>query len=73
MLSRLLNNSYKKNDTTMYQKLLDKQSTAISNAKKLLETYHPANPGKDNPSTTVHRLVIELNKFLNVEFKAQCQ
>jgi hypothetical protein len=64
MLSKLLNESYKKNDTTMYQKLLDKQSNAISNAKKLLKTYYPANPGKDNPSTTVHRLVIELNKFL---------
>jgi hypothetical protein len=64
MLSKLLNEPYKKNDMTMYQELLDRQADAISNADKLLKTYHPVNPGKDNPSTTVHLLVIELNKFL---------
>ena len=73
MLSKLLNAPYKKNDTTMYQKLLDKQAVAISNAEKLLKTYHPANPGKDNPSTTVHHLVMELNKFLSTEYKKHCK
>lgn len=57
----------------MYQKLLDKQAVAITNAVKLLETYHPQNPGKDNPSTTVHHLVIELNKFLSTEYKKHCK
>jgi hypothetical protein len=73
MLSKLLKCPYKKNDTTMYQKLLDKQSTAISNAEKLLKTYYPGNPGKDNPSTKVHHLVMELNKFLAMEFKKYCK
>ena len=73
MLSKLLKFRYEKNDPTMYQKLLDKQSTAISNAEKLLKTYHPANPGKDNPSTIVHHLVMELNKFLSTGYKKQCK
>jgi hypothetical protein len=63
-LSKLLNEPYKKNNTEMYRKLMDRQPDAIKNAKNLLNTYSPPTPGKDNPSTTVHRLVIELNKFL---------
>jgi len=63
-LSKLLKEPYKKNSTVMYLKLLDKQSTAIKNAENLLETYDHPKPGEDNPSTTVHLLVKELNKFL---------
>ena len=63
-LSKLLSEPYKKNSTEMYRKLLDKQIHALRNAENLLKTYNPSNPGENNPSTTVHRLVAELNKFL---------
>lgn len=63
-LSDLLSHSYKKNSPTMYKELLDKQQIALKNAEKLLITYNPNDPGNDNPSTTVHQLVTELNKFL---------
>jgi hypothetical protein len=55
---------YQKNDRTIYQKLLKFQPNAIRNAKKLIGKYQPINPEKDNPSTTVFRLVEELNKYL---------
>ena len=69
MLHKLLKEPYQKNDTTMYRKIRDKQATALANAERLLKTYHPANPGKDNPSTTVHHLVMELNRFLSPDDK----
>jgi hypothetical protein len=48
----------------MYEQLLAKQPTAVKNARKLLTQYTPPNPEKDNPSTTVHLLVEELNRFI---------
>ena len=48
----------------MYDDLIDKQNTAIKNAENLLKQYNPQNPAKDNPSTTVHLLVKELNRFI---------
>ncbi len=63
-LSKLLGRRYKKNSPDMYYRLYSKQKTAINNAEQLLELYVPRNPAKDNPSTTVHRLVKELNRFL---------
>ncbi len=62
-LSKLLGQEYQKNDPTMYQQLLEQgnQSLAIKHAKKLLASYDPSNPEKDNPSTTVHLLVQALN------------
>jgi hypothetical protein len=48
----------------MYEKLQDKQTIAIRNAEKLIQTYKPPNPAKDNPSTTVYLLVEELNKHI---------
>jgi hypothetical protein len=63
-LSVELDEKYEKNSETIYQKLLNKQENAIKNAKRLLSTYSTPNPYKDNPSTTVHILVEELNKFL---------
>ncbi len=63
-LTLLLNMKYQKNSTFMYDKLQDKQSTALKNAEILLKQYHPKNPAQDNPSTTVHLLVQELNKFM---------
>lgn len=56
--------SYQKNDTQMYEILRDKQETAIRNAEKLLRNYGDNhNPANDNPCTTVHLLVQELNRF----------
>ena len=58
------NGKYKKNDPTNYDRLVNRQSIAIRNAKKLLSRYKPLNPNRDNPSTTVHCLVEELRKLM---------
>lgn len=63
-LSDLLDCNYHKNASDMYDKLRSKQDTAIKNAKRLLDNYHNPRPAQDNPSTTVHLLVEELNRFL---------
>jgi hypothetical protein len=65
MLTRKLGTQYQKNSEAMYQKLFDKQANAIKNAKCLLASYSPCVSSQNNPSTTVHLLVEELNKFLN--------
>jgi hypothetical protein len=62
-LSLLLNQNYQKNSEKIYDELFDKQPTAIRNAINLLNQYDPHTPARDNPSTTVHLLVQELNKF----------
>ncbi len=64
MLTELLGHKYQKNSETIYEKLKDKQENAIKNAKRLLKEYKPPNPESDNPSTTVHLLVEELNSFI---------
>jgi len=49
----------------IFNTLVDRQETAIKNAKKLLESYGDShNPEKDNPSTTVH-LLVEVLKGLD--------
>ena len=53
---------YQKNSDTIYDDLRNRQVNAIRNAEKLLASYNPLNPGQDNPSTTVHLLVKELNQ-----------
>ncbi len=64
-LYQLLGHEYKKNSGTIYAEILEKQNCAIQNAKKLLEGYgNNFNPEKANPSTTVYKLVEELNKYL---------
>lgn len=63
-LSLLLNQKYQKNSEKIYDELFDKQPTAIRNAINLLNQYDPHIPARDNPSTTVHLLVQELNKFV---------
>jgi len=64
-LTERLGHPYKKNDAKMYEILRDKQETAIRNAEKLLQNYGDNhNPADNNPCTTVHLLVIELNKFV---------
>jgi RloB-like protein len=64
-LRQHLDQEYKKNDLDMYKKILDKQPIAIKLAKKLLASYDPHNPEKDNPCTTVHLLVEALNAQLS--------
>jgi hypothetical protein len=64
-LTRLLGHEYKKNSETIYDELLERQNTAIKNAGNLLKHYDPHHPERDNPSTKVHCLVQELNKFIS--------
>lgn len=70
MLTKRLDKKYKKNDPNMYS-ILEKlgketngkqgQEFAINNAKKL---YKETTPYNNNPSTSVHLLVEDLNKLL---------
>lgn len=64
MLSKLLGHEYKKNSQTIYKELESRQGVALKHARRLLEQYEPQNPLKDNPSTTVHLLVEQLNRFI---------
>ncbi|MGI2905687.1 RloB family protein [Tolypothrix sp. VBCCA 56010] len=63
-LTYLIGRTYQKNSETIYDDLLEKQSIAIRHAENLLKQYDPHIPAEDNPSTTVHLLVQELNKFI---------
>lgn len=63
-LTSLLGHKYKKNSETIYDELLEKQSTAIKNAENLVKEYIPHVPSRDNPSTAVHLLIKEINKFI---------
>jgi hypothetical protein len=62
-LNSLLPDGYSKNSRTIYRNLQDKQETAIQFAAKLLALYPAPNPERDDPSTTVHLLIKELNRF----------
>lgn len=64
-LTELLGYKYEKNSGSIYDEILDKQFVAIRNAERLLSTYNPQNPERNNPSTTVHLLVIELSRFIS--------
>ncbi|MGD1701532.1 RloB domain-containing protein [Dapis sp. BLCC M229] len=55
---------YEKNRDAMYEILASMQPKAIKNAKNLLEQYYPSDPANDNPSTRVHLLVKQLNRFV---------
>lgn len=63
ILSKNLGFKYKKNSKVMYDFLLDKQDAAINNSINLLNRYYQKNPEQDNPSTTIHELVENLNKY----------
>lgn len=63
-LSNYLGYTYQKNSDNMYEELLDNQNQALKNADRLLKQYSQKNPATENPSTTVHLLVKELNKFI---------
>ena len=62
----LLNRKYSKMDGTMYDVLFTRQNKAVENAKRLLAEHHPSHlpASEKNPSTTVHELVLELNKYV---------
>jgi len=62
-LNALLPDGYAKNSRTLYPRLLDKQPTAIQFAQRLLALYPTPNPARDDPSTTVHLLIQQLNRF----------
>ncbi len=64
MLTKLMLSGYAKNSDHMYTLLEDKQPQAIKHARKLLASYDPHNPESDNPATTVHLLVEELNQYI---------
>jgi hypothetical protein len=63
-LTYLLGYEYQKNSEAISNKIINRQTTAIKNAENLFKQYDPPNPARDNPSTTVHLLVQELNKFI---------
>ncbi len=63
-LSRQFGRPYQKNDHTLYHELLPRQDVAIRNAERLVTLYDPPNPAANDPSTTVHKLVQELNRFV---------
>ena len=63
ILTARLGREYRKNDVHLYDLLLDKQPTAIRNAKRLLGTYQKHNPARDDPCTTVYQLVEQLNRY----------
>jgi RloB-like protein len=62
-LSKLLGHKYEKNSRTIYHELKEKQPDAIRNAARLLASYAMPEPEKNDPSTTVHKLVAQLNQY----------
>ena len=63
-LSELMDSPYSKNSSNMYDQLRPHQGMAAKNARRLIEFYPNPQPASDNPSTTVHILVEELNQFM---------
>jgi len=63
-LTGKLGHKYQKNSATIYDEIIELQPITIKNARRLLTKYNPINPQQDNPSTSVHLLVSELNKFI---------
>ena len=67
MLTKLNGIPYSKSEgygAVMYNLLLSRQQQAINNAETVLAEISHGNPAEEESSTTVQRLVIELNKFL---------
>ncbi len=54
---------YAKNEATLYRELRPRQEVAMRHAKTLQAQYTSRNPAEHDPSTTVHLLVAELNRF----------
>ena len=67
MLTKLTGMPYSKSEgygAVMYNLLLSRQQQAIYNSETVLAEISHGNPAEEESSTTVQRLVIELNKFL---------
>jgi hypothetical protein len=62
-LENLLGHPYQKNSPKTFEELQDRQPEAIRNATRLLQNYHSLHPHQKNPSTQVHLLVEQLNRF----------
>jgi hypothetical protein len=63
-LAVLLGGKYKKNDPTMYKRLISSQTQAIKNAKKLYKDVNPNSLHSSCPVTTVYQLVERLNELI---------
>lgn len=63
ILDKKLGHEYEKKSTTTYQELRQFQVAAIRNAENLLREYPITKAAENDPSTTVHLLVKELNKY----------
>ena len=65
-LTEKLGRKYEKSDPEIYSDLLRLQEFAIANAQRLLKEHHSSvlDSSDKNPSTTVHELVLELNKYV---------
>ncbi len=59
-LSHHLGRPYEKNDPFLFDELFQWRERAILHAETLLGRYSSPNPERDDPATTVHRLVREL-------------
>lgn len=67
MLTKLTGMPYSKSEgygAVMYNLLLSRQQQAINNAETALAEISHGNPAEEESSTTVQRLVVELNKYL---------
>lgn len=67
MLTKLTGMPYSKSEgygAVMYNLLLSRQQQAINNAETVLAEISHGNPAEEESSTTVQRLVLELNKYL---------
>ena len=67
MLTKLTGLQYNKTEgfgAVMYNLLLARQQQAIKSAEAVLAEISYGNPAEEESSTTVHKLVIELNKYL---------
>jgi len=63
IMQKKFGKKYDKTSENLYLDFLELQNNALVNSEKLLQIYNPITPSKDNPSTTVHKLVKELLKF----------
>ena len=67
MLTKLTGMTYNKTEgfgAVMYNLLLTRQPQAIKNADAVLAQISHGNPAEEESSTTVQKLVTELNKYL---------
>lgn len=64
-LSAAMGRRYEKGSPSIYRELLPRQQDALRNARRLLAQFDPSAPERDNPSTTVHLLVEQLNRALD--------